>query len=552
MNSFFIGRARLVCRFLILTALLSTPAAQAGTKKLPAWKQRLMPPSDSWKKTKQELVFNNGTEPESLDPALIKGVPEMRVVQALFEGLVNLDPETLEPRPGLAESWDIAADRRHYTFHLRKNARWSDGRPVTAVEVLQSWKRVITPSTGAAYAYQLYPVKGAEAFHHKKVAFAQVGLAAPDARTLKVELTVPCPYFLDLAAFPTLFPVRIELIQRYGSSWTRPGRLIGNGPYVLREWKPRERIVLERNEQYWDRRVCHLTRITALPYDDLDTAYKLYLQKKIDWLPGIPLTRLDEIKQNADYYVTPYLGVYFYRFNVTRPPFNDARVRRAFSMAIDRSVITDQVLRGGQKPTAAFCPPIGAYHPEPGLKYDRDGARTLLRAAGYGTGKGLKPLPTVEIFYNTSEAHKQVAETVAQQWKRNLGVRVSLRNTEWKIFLGDMNDLNYQVARSSWIGDYGDPNTFFDMWVSKGGNNRTGWSNAEYDRLLKESQNTSPEKRLELFKRMEKILVEQECPIMPIYFYVNQGLIRESICGWYENIRDIHPFKYIWLSTRQP
>ena len=531
----------------VIPLLLSSYSFADDIITIPEWKKKYTPASEDWKKTKQHFVFNNGTEPESLDPALITGVPESRIVGALFEGLVDLDPETLEPRPGMARDWDISKDRLRYTFRLRQDAKWSDGTPITANDFHSSWERVLNPATGAAYAYQLFPIMGAQEYCSGKLkSFNDVGIKVVDQRTLVVTLKDPCNYFLDLVAFHTLFPVRTDLIKNKGDRWVRPENIICNGAYKLKSWKPRQYIELVKNPHYWDSSFCKLNKVKILPYDDLDTAYKLFLRDKIHWLPGLPLAKLDEIKRNPDYYVMPYLATYFYRFNVTKPPFNDARVRKALSMAIDRKIITDHILKGGQQPATWFCPPVAGYKPVKGLAYNKKAAKKLLSDAGYGSG-GI-PFPPVEILYNTSESHKVIAEAIAQQWKMNLGIKTALRNTEWKVLLNEMDSLNYQIIRSSWIGDYADPNTFFDMFVRDGGNNRTGWSNSRYDELLKQTQiEKDHERRLKLFREMEQILVEEEFPILPLYIYVNQGLLAEKVHGWHENIRDIHPLKYIWL-----
>ena len=535
---------------LLFIGLLFLFGAQQGFSSNPTsspdWKQKYVPRSNSWQNTNQHFIFNNGTEPESIDPALITGVPESRIVGALFEGLVNLDPESLEIRPGVAEKWEISDDGLTYLFHLRGNAKWSNGEAVTATDFFQSWKRVLTPSTGAAYAYQLFPISGAFAYHSGKLnSFEKVGIAVINDRTLRITLKDPCAYFLDLTAFHTFFPVPTARIDSVGDRWVLPKNIISNGAFTLESWEPRQKIELKRNEQYWDRDFCKLKKVTVLPFDDLDTAYKLYLEHKISWLPGLPLAKLDEIKRNPDYYVMPYLGTYFYRFNCTKPPFNDARVRRAFSQAIDRKIITDQILKGGQEPATWFCPPVAGYKSADGLGYDRMQAKKLIIDAGYGPDN---PFPKVELLYNTSESHKIVAEALVQQWKKNIGVNVTLRNTEWKVLLNDMNNLNFQMVRSSWIGDYGDPNTFFDMFVSNGGNNRTGWSNKKYDELLKQAQIENDQgKRMHLFQEMERLLIEKDFPIMPLYMYVNQGLLHENVMGWYENVRDHHPLQYIWL-----
>ncbi len=537
--------AVVVGRPILIVLLALAPSLGAG--ELPAWKQRLQPGTDAWTRAEQHFIFNNGTEPEGLDPARITGVSEGRLADALFEGLVTLDPETLAPRPGVAQSWTVSADGQTYTFQLRKNARWTNGDPVTARDFLRSWKRVLTPKTASEYAYQLYYVAGAEDFHRKKTEdFSTVGVSVQDAHTLEVRLRAPCAYFLELCAFHTLLPVPVDVVEAHGDRWTRPEHIVGNGAFQLAAWKPREKIVLVQSSTYWDRDFVKLDKVTVLPYEDQNTAYKLFLEGQVHWLSAVPQAKIEEVKRHPDYYVTPYLGTYYYRFNVTRPPFDDVRVRKAFCRAVDRSVITDHVLKSGQKPSTWFCPSMGAYEPPAGLGYDRDAAKRLLAEAGYGPGG--KPFPEVELFFNTSEAHKKVAEAIVQQWNKHLGVTVSLRNTEWKVYLDKVRKLDYAIARAGWIGDYSDPNTFLDMFVTGGGNNNTGWSNARYDDLIGRAQRElDPKKRLAAFREAETILVRDEVPIMPIYTYVNQGMLRESVLGWFENVRDWHPLKYLWL-----
>ena len=511
------------------------------------WKQRIGPEGEAWRKTEQHLILNNNSEPATLDPHTMTGSPEIRLARALFEGLTTLHPETLAPAPGVAREWKVADGFRKFTFRLRKEARWSDGKTLRAADFVRSWKRALTPATENAYAGLYYPIEGAEAFFKGMIDdFAKVGVRAVDDLTLEVRLRHPCTYFLELTAFPTFYPVRTDLTEAHGARWTQPEHIVVNGPFVPVEWDPRRSVVVRKNERYWDADYVKLGRITFLPLDDLNTAYQLFLKGKAHWLTGVPQARVEEIQRHPDYYVTPFFGTYFYRFNTTRPPYDDARVRKALCLATDRREITEHILKAGQLPVGSLCPPVGGYDPVDGLSYDRDAARRLMADAGYGP-KG-KTFPPIEILYNTSEAHKVIAEAIAQQWKRNLGLTVSARNVEWKIFLSDMEALKYDVARSSWIGDYGAPSTFFDCFRGGDGNNRTGWKHARYDRLAQEAAaETDPARRLKRFREMETILVEQECPIMPIYRYVNQGMLSPRVRGWFPNIRDIHNFKYIWM-----
>lgn len=536
-------------------ALALSPLAVAQ-EPLPAdWKDALQPDGDAWKKARQVFTFNNGAEPETLDPHIMTGVPEHRLANALFEGLVTQHPETLQPVPGVAERWEVGQDGTVYTFHLRKNAKWSNGQPVTARDFHASWQRALEPATASQYAYMLYPIKNAEAYNKQggenpdgskrpAVAFDTVGVQVVDDHTFRVTLERPCAYFLDLVAFETAMPVPVELIKQHGDRWVRPEHIVGNGPFKLEEWQPNQRIVFVKNEHYWDRDFVKLEQVIALPLEDMDTAYKLFQQGQCDWMTDIPLGKIEEIQRLPEYYVAPYLGTYFYRFNVTKKPFDDARVRKALSLCIDREQITRDLLRAGQVPATWFTPAMPGYEPPRGLSFDREEARRLLAEAGYPGGKGF---PAVELLYNTLEAHKMVAENLVQQWRENLGITVSLRNSEWKVYLNDVQHLQYQIARAAWIGDYLDPNSFLDMFVTGGGNNQTGWSNARYDALIAQAaRELDPRKRAQVFQEAERILIEQEMPILPLYIYVNKGLLRDTVGGWFENVRDAHPFQYMW------
>jgi oligopeptide transport system substrate-binding protein len=513
---------------------------------LPDWKRELMPEDDSWKSVEQVYIFNNGAEPETLDPHLKTGVPEGRIGLAIFEGLVNSHPETLGPVPGVAESWDISEDGLTYTFHLRADAKWSDGSALTAQDFYDSWRRGILPATASQYAYMFYPIAGAEDFN-KGVTddFSTVGLKVVDEHTFEVKLREPCPYFLDLVAFDTLFPVPMAVVDEHQDKWTRPENIVSNGPFMMTEWAANQRIVMVKSEHYWDRDNVLLEQVIALPIVDQETAYKTYLQGDCHWLTDVPLPKIDECMRRPDYYVMPYLGSYFYRFNTREAPFDDVRVRKALSLSLDRRVITNEILRAGQIPATWFTPKMHGYEPPAGLAENREEARRLLADAGFPGGEGF---PEVALLFNTQESHRQVAEVLVQQWEENLGIVVQLRNTEWKVYLDNVTEGNYQIARAGWIGDYNDPNTFLDMWVTDGGNNNTGWSNERYDELIRMAASESDAaKRMEIFREAETLLIEEHLPILPVYIYVNKGLLSPEVAGWYENVRDKHPFNQIYM-----
>jgi len=508
------------------------------------WRDEFRPQTESWRSVAQELVIHNEAEPEILDPARSKGVLEGRIESALFEGLVLLHPRTLEPVPGVASHWEVSEDHLTYTFHLRPEARWSDGNPVTAMDFVASWRRVLDPATASSYAAVIDMVVGAEALRSGKG--GEPAIVARDAQTLVVTLREPCPWFLELCAFHTLLPVRIDSIEKFGTQWNQPGKLISNGPFVLSEWLPRERLVVKRSATYWDRDFVKLVSITFLPYEDLETAYKLFRTGQIHWLAAVPPAKLDEVLDLPEFYAAPYFGTYFYRLNVTKPPLDDVRVRRAISLAIDRRQITRHITRAGERPSGALCPPGTWYQPVAGPAFDIAAARAALAEAGYGPGG--KTLPTVELLYNSRALHRLIAETVAQQLRQALGIDVVTRNSEWKSYIAAMNRLEFDMVRSAWIGDYGDPDTFFTCFLSGNGNNRTGWANPTYDDLVRRSQTAATlVQRQELLSQAEDLLVNQECPIVCLFHYVAQGLLADTVHGWASNVRDLREWRTVWL-----
>ena len=494
----------------------------------------------------QEQVFrvNNLAEPESLDPGLVTGVPEHRIISNLFEGLTTNDPKDLAPQPGMAKSWTIAKDGLTYTFQLRE-ATWTDGRKVTSQDFVYAWERVLNPKTGAKYAQQLYYLRNGEEYNKGKVTdFAQVGVKALDERTLQVTLRAPTPYFLFLTTFYTLYPVPRWAVEAHGGDWVKPGKIVSNGAFRLVSWVPQRELVLERNPSHWDAAQTRLQKVVFIPTDDVNTAYKQFLAGESDWIPTVPPAQIESAKPRPEYYVTPYLGTYYFRFNVTRPPTSDVRVRRALGQAVDREALTKFVTRAGEIPTSSFVPAgLTGYEGVRGLRFDPAAARKLLAEAGYPDGKGF---PKTELVYNTSELHRVVTQAVQQMWKEHLGIQVELVNVEWKVYLARQAKLDYQISRAGWIGDYVDPNTFLDLWITDGGNNQSGWSSKRYDELIGRAGRTlDPKERMRLLMDAERILVVDEVPIMPLFTYVNKGMLSRKVRGWHPNILDQHPLKAI-------
>jgi oligopeptide transport system substrate-binding protein len=493
-----------------------------------------------------DLVFLNGAEPETLDPALITGQPEGRIANALFEGLMKFDAAAI-PQPGVAERWEISRDGMTYVFHLRKNARWSNGDPVTAFDFVNSWRRTLAPETASEYAYQLHYIKNGRAFNEAALEdFSQVGVRALDPHTLEVRLENPTPFFIDLTAFATLLPVHIPSVEREGDDWVKPGKMISNGAYELTSWRINDRIRLTKNPHYWARDSVAMRSIDVLPINRANTAFNFYASGIADLMMDkglVPTAFLDELKRRPDFHSAPFLGNYFLRFNTTRKPFDDPRVRLAFSLVIDKQRITEKITRAGEIPAQSLVPPgTAGYDPPPGMTRDPDLARRLLAEAGYPSGAGF---PLISYLYSEGELNEAIAVELQSMFKRELGVDVSPQRQEWKVYLRSMSSLDYDICRSSWVGDYRDPNTFLDMFVTGGGNNRTGWSNATYDQLIAAAaRELDQSRRFDYFRRAEHLLVNVEAPICPLYFYVGIQLYDGSRLGGIQtNLLDEHPLR---------
>ncbi len=493
-----------------------------------------------------DLVFLNGAEPETLDPALITGQPEMRVADALFEGLTSFDAAA-KPIPGVAERWEISPDGRVYTFYLRPDACWSNGDPVTAGDFVRSWRRVLDPVTGSEYASQLYHLRNGRAFNQGELPdFFQVGVRALDPLTLEVTLENPTPYFLDLCALVTLLPVHAATLERFPDDWTKPGKLVCNGAYVLSDWRINDRIRLVKNPRYWNREKVALRSVDVLPISKANTAFNFYASGQADLLMDkglVPNQLLDELKKRPDFHADPFLGVYFLRFNCTRPPFNDPRVRRAFALVIDKRLLVEKITRAGEKPADSLTPPgTGGYEPPTGLARDPDQARSLLAEAGYPAGKGL---PRISYLYSEGELNEGLAVEMQAMFRRELGVEIDLQRQEWKVYLRSMSTLEYDLCRATWVGDYNDPNTFLGCFVTGDGNNRTGWSSPPYDTLLADAaREPNPQRRLDIFREAERLLISQQAPICPLYYYVGiQFYDGRRLGGIQANLLDEHPLK---------
>jgi len=507
---------------------------------------------------KPKMVFRvgNGTEPQDLDGQTVTGVPEHKIIMALSEGLLSQDPRTLEPIPGMAERWEVSEDGLTYTFHLREGLKWSDGEPLTASEIVSSFKRILSPSLAADYAYLVYNfVDGARDYYEGRLSdFGQVGFSSPDERTFVVRLKNPTPFLLKMiAGHYAWWPVPVRVIAEHGpvdqkrTAWTRQGRFVGNGPFRLKEWSPNQRIVVERNPHYWDAATVRLDEIHFYASDDVATSERLFRTGKLDLTEGLLSSKIATYARDQPEVLQrdPLLALYFYRVNITRPPLDDVRVRRALALAIDREALVRHVTRGGEVPAYAVSyPGTAGYVPEARLNGSLDDARALLSEAGYPGGRGL---PKIEVLYNTSESHREIAEAIQQMWKTALGVEVELVNQEWRVYLDRQNTGDFMLQRGGWVADYVDPHVFLEIWETGNGNNKTGWGSPDYDALLHAALAAkNDEERYGYYQKMDALLVE-DLPIIPVYYYVKKGLLSPRVKGYYPTLLDIHPYKFIYL-----
>ena len=592
------------------------------------------------------FLKGNGAEPKGLDPHLVTGVTENKIITALIEGLVTYHPvDDNLPEPGMAERWEHSEGYRVWKFFIRENARWSNGDPVTAADFVYSHRRMLHPDLGAEYANELYLMENASAYHQGQIGyflfavegrggiawdevkdlnwagaadlalrvrsdvnsigldhltaaelaglnldafarpagvsiellgrvvaelkryrdggsedlFRHVGVKALDARTLEYRLIGPAPFFTSKIKHYSWFPVHPPTIEKFGGAtarateWTRPGQYVGNGPFVLSKWVVNQVVEVTKSPTYWDRDRVSLNAIHFFPIENINTESQAFLAGQLHYTNEVPSQLVPTYRQQYPdkLRIDPYLGTYFYRFNVTRAPLNDVRVRRALALAVDQKLIVERITQGDQTPAYAMVPPgVRGYESAPRVAFDPDRARALLAEAGFPGGQGWPS--GVEILINTSENHRRIAEAVQQMWKTELGVDIGVVNQEWKVYLDSQSNLNYWISRSGWIGDYIDPMTFLEMWTTGNGNNDTGWSSPQYDGLISAATlEPDPTRRLALLQEAEGLFLD-EMPIAPIYWYTRVYLIDPRVQGWVSSPLDNRPYKYISFETPAP
>ncbi|MBI9102501.1 MAG: peptide ABC transporter substrate-binding protein [Spirochaetales bacterium] len=491
--------------------------------------------------------YNNQAEPESLDPHVTEGVPEANIARCLFENLVSYDPQTLGPVPGVAESWEVSDDGLTWTFKIRKDAKWSDGVAITAQTVVDSWIRMVSPELAASYAYLPgMVIKGANAYNSGDAGPEAVAIRALDDYTFQFDLVGPAPYVLGMLSHGSFSIVPMHTIEKFGTEWVRPENIVTNGPFMLKNYIPQDKIVFEKSATYWDADAVKLDEVIFYPIDDANTAINMFLQGDLDWLPEVPDARLDEMKLRDDYNINEAFITYYYEFNQTEPPFDDVRVRKAFAMSIDRQELIDRVARGGQSPAFGLTPPLAKYPAVVGFEESVAEAKRLLAEAGYPNGAGF---PDTTLIYNTSEGHKRIAEYCQQKWAENLGIEITIENQEWATFVANRQEQNFEIARAGWQGDYVDPNTFLeDLLHSASGNNDGKYNSAMYDGYLEEAK-MMPEgqARYDVLAKAEALAIGEDMALMPFYYYTTMNWIDTDVWGgWYTTVLDVHPIKAIY------
>ena len=484
----------------------------------------------------QDLVRHIKDEPASLDPAKAVGLPEIQVIRDLFEGLVNQDANG-NIIPGVATRWQTN-DQKIWTFTLRNDAKWSDGTPVTAQDFVYSWQRLVDPATTSPFAWfaALAGIANAQNIIDGKAKPDSLGVTAVDAHTLRVQLDKPLPWFVNLTANFSLYPVNKTNVES-DKNWTRPGKLVGNGAYVLADRVVNEKLVATPNKHYWDNAKTVIQKVTFVPINQESAATKRYLAGEIDITESFPKNQYQKLLKElpGQVYTPAQLGTYYYAFNTQKGPTADARVRLALSMTIDRRIIAEKVLGTGEKPAWRLTPDVTAgFTPQPSAMEQSSQAelnaqaKTLLQAAGYGPNRPLK----LTLLYNTSENHQKIAIAVASMWKKNLGVDVKLQNQEWKTYIDSRNTGNFDVIRASWVGDYNEPSTFLSLLTSTNTGNIARFNEPAYDKVIRQAamENTATARNAD-YNEAEKILAEK-APIAPIYQYTNGRLIKPWLKGY--------------------
>lgn len=498
------------------------------------------------------LLVGNSAEPKALDHQLVTGVPESKVIGALFEGLVADDPAQDDAAPsGAAASWEHNEDMTQWIFHLQPEGKWSDGAPLTAHDFVFAYNRLLHPDFAGPYAEMLYFLENAEAFNKGKITdFSQVGVKAVDDFTLAVKLREPVPYLPSLTRHYTWFPVPRHVVLQHGkmtdrfTQWSVLPNLVGNGAFKLTAWRFHDFIEVKRNPHYWNAPNVGLNGIRFYPIENPYTETRAFLSGQLHTIYQLPSDLIRTIGKNDPQFLRqePYVGTTFVRLNTKRPALADPRVRQALSLTLDREQICEHIMEGFF-PARSMTPKMGSYQPEPKLSFDPEKARALLAEAGFPDGEGF---PVFSMLISRPAA-RAGAEAIQAMWSKHLNIRINIQNMDWGSYINAQQTLNFDIASAGWIGDYLDPTTFLNIWTQGNGNNNTGWSDPRYEALLREAAlKSEPAARLALFREAESLLMDAQ-PIVPISFYTRNYLLRPEVKGWHPLLLDNHPWGAIRL-----
>ncbi|MDB6069599.1 MAG: transporter substrate-binding protein [Verrucomicrobiales bacterium] len=490
------------------------------------------------------FLVNNKAEPRFLDLQRCNSVTEHHIMLSLYQGLVGESKESdKDVEPGAAERWDTNADKSVWTFHLRKNAKWSDGAPLTAQDFVWSYRRMLRKALGAQYAEMLYMLKNGRELYDGVVKEEDLGARALDNDTLELTFLGPTPHFLLIACHTSWWPVPRHVIEKYGgvydvmNPWTDEDKLVGNGPFKMKRYLFRQYLEVERNPHYWDAANVKLDGVRFYSIDDDAVEERLFRRGQLHATYSTPLSRIPDYLKNHPDIVQNYTNCasWYFRVNTTRPVLSDVKVRRALAFALDRKSIIDNVLRARQQPAAGMVPPMEGYTQVNEFSYDLTKARQLLAEAGFADGKGF---PKFDILISKNEASRQIAEAVQAMWRQNLGISVGVTQQDFSVYLTSQQKLDYDIAWAGWNADYFDPASFIDMWMTDGGNNETGWSNKAFDKLLDDARQCADAgQRLAILTEAEKILM-QDTPVLPLYFGTRTRLIHPAVKNWQARLLD--------------